>query len=46
MPPRLFARLRDDVIPGARSKGIDVLVSAAYHSRGDDWGMVTNPSTG
>jgi len=46
VPPRLFARLRDEVIPGARSKGIDVRASCAYHSRGDDWGMVTNPTSG
>lgn len=46
VPPLLFARLRDIIVPGARAKGIDVQVTSAYHSRGDDWGMVTNPVFG
>lgn len=46
VPPRLFARLRDDVVPKARARGIDVRLTGAYHSRGDDWGMVCNPVSG
>ncbi|WP_441248231.1 hypothetical protein [Kitasatospora sp. McL0602] len=46
VPPKLFAALRDDIIPAAVATGIDVRVSGAYHSRGDDWGMVTNPTSG
>ncbi|WP_280243781.1 hypothetical protein [Nocardia abscessus] len=46
VPPRLFARLRDDVVPKAQARGIDVQVTGAYHSRGDDWGMVCNPVSG
>ncbi|MGF6884901.1 hypothetical protein ABIA39_008608 [Nocardia sp. GAS34] len=41
--PDMFALLRDTLIPDAAQAGIDVRVSGAYHSRGDDWGMVTNP---
>jgi hypothetical protein len=44
VPPLLFAHLRDDVVPAACSAGIDVAVSPDYRSRGDDWGMVTNPA--
>jgi len=46
VPPKLFARLRDEIVPTAQSRGVDVRVSAAYHSRGDDWGLVTNPTSG
>lgn len=41
--PTLWSRLRDRWIPEATSRGLRVLASGAYHSRGDDWGMVTNP---
>ncbi|WP_439681548.1 hypothetical protein [Embleya sp. MST-111070] len=44
VPPLLFARLRDDIIPGAQDADIDVHVSQLPHSRGDDWGLVTNPT--
>jgi hypothetical protein len=46
VPPRLFALLRDELVPAARAEGTDVRVSGAYHSRGDDWGLVTNPTAG
>ncbi|WP_157227368.1 hypothetical protein [Nocardia asiatica] len=46
VPPLLFARLRDDIVPSARAHGIDVRLTDAYHSRGDDWGMVCNPVSG
>jgi hypothetical protein len=46
VPPLTFARLRDEVIPGAQKQGIDVEVCSAYLGRGDEWGMVTNPTTG
>jgi hypothetical protein len=46
VPPKLFSFLRDEVIPRAVANGIEVRISAAYHSRGDDWGMVTNPTSG
>jgi hypothetical protein len=46
VPPALFARLRDEIVPAATARGIDVRISAAYHSRGDDWGLVTNPVSG
>ncbi|MER5866177.1 hypothetical protein [Kitasatospora sp. NPDC002040] len=42
----LFAALRDDIVPATRAAGIDVRTSAAYHSRGDDWGMVNNSTSG
>jgi|GEM_PF-5741052 len=41
--PDLYALLRDLLVPAAVAVGIDVRVSGAYHSRGDDWGLVTNP---
>ena len=41
--PNMFALLRDMLIPEAVAAGIDVRASGAYHSRGDDWGMLTNP---
>ncbi|WP_331757826.1 hypothetical protein OG225_41415 (plasmid) [Nocardia sp. NBC_01377] len=44
--PQTFAALRDELIPAATRAGIDVRVSSAYHSRGDDWGLVTNPTSG
>ncbi|WP_225731020.1 MULTISPECIES: hypothetical protein [unclassified Nocardia] len=44
--PHTFAILRDMIIPEAVDAGIDVRISGAYHSRGDDWGMVTNPTCG
>lgn len=42
----MFAWLRDEVVPPARAEGIDVQVTSARHSRGDDWGMVTDPTSG
>jgi len=46
VPPLLFSRLRDDIIPVAQSTGIEADICELYHSRGDDWGMVTNPTAG
>ncbi|MCU1644035.1 MAG: hypothetical protein JWN03_4310 [Nocardia sp.] len=46
VPPAVFAWLRDDAVPRARAEGIDVQITSARHSRGDDWGMVTNPTSG
>jgi len=46
VPPELFALLRDDIVPQARRLGMSVRISGAYRSRGDDWGMVTNPTSG
>ncbi|MFE3697188.1 hypothetical protein ACFXO7_04880, partial [Nocardia tengchongensis] len=46
VPPQVFAWLRDEAVPQARAEGIDVQVTSARHSRGDDWGMVTNPTSG
>lgn len=43
VPPALFARLRDELIPGAQKKGIAVKLTDAYRPRGDDWGILTNP---
>lgn len=46
VPPLLFGELRDRIVPEARRQGIQVSVSSAYHGRGDDWGLVTNPTSG
>lgn len=46
VPPLLFSRLRDNIIPIAQSAGIETDICELYHSRGDDWGMVTNPTVG
>lgn len=46
VPPLLFARLRDSIVPAAREQSINVQISSCYHSRGDDWGLVTNPTSG
>lgn len=46
VPPLLFSKLRDHIIPLAQSAGIDTDICELYHSRGDDWGMVTNPTSG
>lgn len=46
VPPLLFSKLRDDIIPVAQSVGIETDICELYHSRGDDWGMVTNPTAG
>lgn len=46
VPPKMFAWLRDEMIPKAQKRGIGVELCTAYRSRGDEWGMITNPVIG
>ncbi len=43
--PLTWGWLRDEMVPLAQENGINVKVCPAYYSRGDDWGLVTNPTT-
>ena len=45
VPPLTWGWLRDEMVPQAKEEGIDVQICEAYYSRGDDWGLVTNPTT-
>jgi len=45
VPPLTWGWLRDEMVPQAQKEDIKVLICPAYYSRGDDWGLVTNPST-
>lgn len=44
--PVMFSWLRDEAIPDAKKCGIEVELCEAYRSRGDEWGMITNPVSG
>lgn len=44
--PAVFSWLRDEIIPEAGKQKIKVKISSAYRSRGDEWGLITNPVFG
>ncbi len=45
VPPKTWGWLRDEIVPEAQKMGIKVQICPVYYSRGDDWGLVTNPLT-